>query len=279
MRIGFTKMQGLGNDYIVFDCQKSELPEPSRLAVQMTRRRFSVGADGVILVCRSEAADVKMRIFNADGSEAGMCGNGIRCVGKFVYDRGIIKAKKLSVETLSGIRQLELFVGNDGRVNSVRVDMGEADFSPAGVPVLSAGPVINQFLTVLGQTYNVTCLSVGNPHAVVILPGDPDKIDIERVGPALERHELFPERTNVEFIRVSDRKNIEMRVWERGSGETLACGTGACAAVAASARLGLCDFNTPVTVKLPGGELVVVCESDYHITMEGPAATVYEGGI
>ncbi len=277
MRIEFTKMQGIGNDYIVIDCLGGEPPDPSLLAVQISRRRFSVGADGVILVCRSEAADVKMRIFNADGSEAGMCGNGIRCVGKFVYDRGIKRSRYLSVETLAGIKHLELTVGNDGCVTSVKVDMGRADFSPAGVPVISDEPVINRPLTVLGQTYNITCLSVGNPHAAVFVPGDLDLLDIVRVGPAFERHIIFPERTNAEFVRVISRNVIHMRVWERGSGETLACGTGACAVVAAAARLGLCDFNTPVTVKLPGGKLVVVCDRDYQMTMEGPAATVYEG--
>ncbi len=277
MKIEFTKMQGLGNDYIYIDCLGRELPDPSRLAREMSRRRFSVGADGVVLICRSEVADVKMRIFNADGSEAGMCGNGIRCVGKFVYDRGIKRSKSLTVETLSGIRHLVLSTGVDGCVSYVKVDMGRADFSPAAVPVLSSKPQVNRPLIVLGKTYPTTCLSMGNPHAVILLESDPDELHLEQLGPAFERHELFPDRTNAEFIRVISRNTIHMRVWERGSGETMACGTGACAAAAVAARLGLCDFGTPVTVKLPGGELVIVCGSDYHMTMEGPAVTVYEG--
>lgn len=277
MKIEFTKMQGTGNDYIYIDCQKYNLPDPARLAREMSRRRFSVGADGIVLICRSEVADLKMRIFNADGSEAGMCGNGIRCVGKYVHDRGIKRARRLSVETPSGIKHLELTVGDDGCVSSVKVDMGRADFLPVSVPVLSAEPVINRPLSILGKTYPATCLSMGNPHAVIIMSEDLDLLDLERVGPAFERHELFPDRANVDFIRVLNRNTIQMRVWERGSGETLACGTGAGAAVAAAARLGLCSFDTPVIVKLPGGELLIVCDSDYHITMEGPAVTVYEG--
>lgn len=275
MEIKFTKMHGIGNDYIYVDCMKGEPADPAALSVEMSRRRFSVGADGLILICPSDVADVRMRIFNADGSEAKMCGNGIRCVGKFVYDKSITRKNPLSVETLGGIKTLELTVA-DGEVSAARVDMGIADFTPTAVPVLSEKPLINSPIEVLGSTYLTTAVSMGNPHTVTLVD-NPGEFDLERIGPAFERHPLFPERVNAEFIRVIDRHTIEMRVWERGSGETFACGTGASASGAAAVKLGLCDFDTPITLRLLGGELSITCRRDFRVFMSGPAETVYEG--
>ena len=275
MEIKFTKMHGIGNDYIYVDCMRQMLPDPASLSVTMSRRRHSVGSDGLILICPSDVADVKMRIFNADGSEAKMCGNGIRCVGKFVYDKNIVRKKSLSVETLGGIKYLELSV-KDGEVSSVRVDMGVADFTPAAVPHLSPSPLIDSPIEVLGKIYRTTSLSMGNPHTVTIVDNSAT-FELEKIGPAFESHPLFPERVNAEFIKIHDRNHIEMRVWERGSGETFACGTGASASVAAAVRLGLCDADRPVKVSLLGGELEITCRSDFRVFMDGPAETVYEG--
>ncbi len=277
MEIRFTKMHGIGNDYIYVNCMEHELPEPGKVSAAMSKRHFSVGSDGLILICPSKTADVRMRMFNADGSEGRMCGNGIRCVGKYVYDKNIVRKKNLTVETLSGIKHLELTVDeNSGEVSTVKVDMGFADFSPSSVPVLSDVPFINLPLEVQGKTYLATCVSMGSPHVVTYVE-NPAGMDLEHIGPSFETHRLFPDKINAEFIRVIDRRTIEMRVWERGSGETMACGTGACASAAASVKLGLCDFNTPITVKLLGGDLTIVCREDWRIFMTGPAEKVFEG--
>ncbi len=276
MEIKFTKMHGIGNDYIYIDCMDKELTDPGAVSIAMSPRHFSVGSDGIVMICPSRVADVKMRIFNADGSEARMCGNGIRCVGKFVYDRNIVRKKNITVETLSGIKYLELTTGSDRLVTHVTVGMGCADFTPEKIPVISGVPFVDMPLEVNGKTYLATCVSMGNPHAVVYVD-DPATLDLEQTGPAFENHKLFPDRINTEFIKVIDRRTIKMRVWERGSGETYACGTGACAAVAASVRLGLCDAGVPVTVRLLGGDLEITVREDWQVFMTGPAETVYEG--
>lgn len=261
----FTKMQGLGNDYVYLNCTgglPDNLPE---LAVRLSDRHFGVGADGLICICPSEWADFGMRIFNADGSEGAMCGNGIRCLGKYVYDKGLTrKTSLLTVETASGVRYLELFL-RDGLVQSVLVDMGRPELSPP-VKLMAAG-----------RTWQAVPVSVGNPHAVVFCDGV-DALNLAELGPALERHPAFPDRVNVEFVQSDDRGGLKVRVWERGSGETLACGTGACAALTAAARAGLVSRHT--TVHLPGGELEVRwAEENGHLYMTGPAVTVFEGEI
>lgn len=275
MRLEFTKMHGIGNDYIYFNCLEKELENPADVALKMSARHFSVGADGIVMICRSKVADAKMRMFNADGSEGKMCGNAIRCVGKYLYDGGYVKSKSLTVETLSGIKKLELYVEN-GKVSSVSVDMGKAEFDGRKIPVDADGVVKNFPLGIGGAIYNITCVSMGNPHAVTFVD-NLQNINIESIGPKFEHHKFFPERVNTEFIRVIDAHTLEMRVWERGSGETFACGTGACAAVAAAVLCGYVEAKSPVKVKLIGGELEIICGDDYSITMNGPAEKVYDG--
>lgn len=275
MKLEFTKMHGIGNDYIYFNCLEGELENPSDVAVKMSARRFSVGGDGIVMICPSDSADVKMRMFNADGSEGKMCGNAIRCVGKYLYDGGFTDKTELSVETLSGIKKLKLTVEN-GAVTYVTADMGKAELEGRKIPVDADGTVKEYPLEINGAVYPVTCVSMGNPHAVTYVD-DVALIDLEKLGPCFEYHPFFPERVNTEFIRVVDRRTLEMRVWERGSGETYACGTGACAAVAASVLCGYVDFDTPVKVRLIGGELEIVCKKDFSIQMSGPAEKVYDG--
>lgn len=275
MKINFTKMHGIGNDYIYVNCIEKELESPDKLSVEMSRRRFSVGSDGLVLICRSEIADAKMRIFNADGSEAQMCGNATRCVGKYLYEKGIVKKDTISVETLSGIKYLSLSVEN-GIVSSVRVDMGYAVFAPDKIPVLTPAEAIQQRMTVSGKDYRFTAVSMGNPHSVIYLD-EIDTLPLEAIGPYFENHELFPERTNTEFVKILSPDHLKMRVWERGSGETYACGTGACAVVAASVKNGISPSGTKVKVSLRGGDLIIECMDDYRIYMTGPAAISYEG--
>ncbi len=278
MKINFTKMHGLGNDYIYVYCGDKEPASPNEISRMLSKRHFSIGGDGLVLICKSKVADAKMRMFNADGSEGGMCGNAVRCVGKFLWDKGIIKKDKISIETLSGIKYLSLFLGDDGLVESVSVEMGKASFSPSDVPTILNFEAIDYPLIVCENEYKVTALSTGSAHCV-IFEKDVFNLDISKIGPAFENHELFPQRVNTEFIECIDRRKINMRVWEKGSGETLACGTGACASVAASARLGRCEFGVPVTVCLRGGELEIVCNEDYSLIMRGKAETVYEGVV
>lgn len=264
MQLRFTKMEGLGNDYVYIDCLRYTPEDLPSLAIRVSDRHFGIGGDGLICICPSEKADVRMRMFNADGSEGEMCGNGVRCVGKFVYDKGLVKKNPLTVETLGGIKVLELTVEND-QVSAVTVDMGK--------PVLSPSVEI----TVKGKTYTVNPVSMGNPHSVVYLP-EIDRLDLPAIGPDFECHPMFPNRTNTEFVEVLDRTHLKMRVWERGSGETLACGTGACAVLAVSAALGLCERDA--VVHLLGGDLHIRwSEEDGHIYMTGPATTVFEGEI
>lgn len=275
--MNFTKMHGLGNDYIYVDTSKEKVDNPSELSVKLSDRHFGVGADGLILINPSDVADFEMEMYNADGSRGEMCGNGIRCVGKYVYDFGLTDKKKLSIETLAGIKYLDLTV-EDGKVTLVRVDMGEPVFAARQIPVdADSEEVISAPIKVLDKDFTMTCLSMGNPHAVVPVE-DVSAFDIEKYGPAFENNKLFPKRINTEFIRVIDRKNVEMRVWERGSGETFACGTGACAVAVACARLGLTDREADI--KLLGGTLHIEWEEKTnHVFMTGPATTVFTGQI
>ena len=271
----FTKMHGLGNDYIYFNCTKQPVQNPEKLSVLLSDRHKGVGGDGIVLILNSEVADFKMRMFNADGSEGKMCGNAIRCVGKYLWDSRAVRETTLTVETLSGVKTLTLRT-NGAAVSSVSVDMGYAEFAPEKIPVLSGGKMIGSEITAGGMRARVTALSVGNPHAVVFC-GDIASLDLEKIGSAFEHHPLFPERVNTEFVRIISRTEIEMRVWERGSGETWACGTGACAAVCAAVENSFCDAETDVRVRLRGGELTVRVGADRRITMEGDAVRVYDG--
>ena len=277
MQLRFTKMQGIGNDYVYVWGTVPPVQDIQRLARVVSHRRFGVGGDGLILILPSEQADFQMRIFNADGSEGRMCGNGIRCVGKYVHDRGLTDKTHLLVETLSGIRELWLHLDGQGQTESVTVDMGKPIWDPAAIPVDTRLPrVVAQPVTAGGVTYAMTCVSMGNPHGVIFCE-DVDGLDLERIGPDLECHPLFPERINTEFVRVLDRTRLQMRVWERGSGETMACGTGACAAVAAAVEQGFCPCDTDITVQLRGGDLTICQKPDGTIRMGGPAAFVFDG--
>lgn len=277
MKLKFTKMHGIGNDYIYFNCLGGELSDPSAVAVALSPRRFSVGADGIVMICPSAVADAKMRMFNADGSEGKMCGNAIRCVGKYLYDNGIVRREQIVIETLSGVKSLVLSA-EGGTVRSVTVDMGIASVRPADVPVLSEKPMIGAEVQADGGTVRMTAVSVGNPHAVLFLP-EIRSLDLEAIGPGYERHPLFPDRVNTEFARVVSRDLIEMRVWERGSGETYACGTGACATAVAAVLNGYADYETPVCVRLTGGDLTIEVKRDLRVFMTGTATKVYDGEL
>jgi len=275
--IRFTKMQGTGDDYIFVDNRDGSIPCPESLAISFSDRHYGIGSTGLVLIERSETADARMRIFNGDGSEGGMAGNSIRCVGKYLYDNGIVKRETMLIETASGVKQLWLYTTNS-MVRSVTVDMGAAALQPAQIPVrLSGGPVINRPFTVAGKTWDGTCVSMGNPH-LVIFTGRVDALQLEEIGPQFEYHELFPERTNTEFVRIINRNTVKMRVWERGNGETMACGTGACAAVVAAVLNGYCGKGEDVTVKLKGGD-VVVNYTDERVLLTGDAVRVFEGEI
>lgn len=293
MNISFTKMQGAGNDYVYVDCTRYPIDNPSEVAVKLSDRHFGVGADGLILIKPSKRADFYMEMYNADGSQGKMCGNGIRCVGKYVYDNGLTYSEDISVDTPAGIKYLQLHKGRDGKVDTVTVDMGESVLAPEKIPVnleyfhisdsninTKNGMIKNAGIIVDGIEYKVTCVSMGNPHAIVYLDKDIDikNFGIERIGPHFENHEAFPDRINTEFVQVADRKNLYMRVWERGSGETLACGTGACAGLVATVLNGLCD-DTAV-LHLLGGDLKITWDRDNNkVYMEGPAKTVFKGEI
>lgn len=270
MDIPFVKMHGCGNDYIYIR-HNGQLPfDPSALAVKLSDRRKSIGGDGIILIGPSDVADASMRIFNTDGSEGKMCGNGIRCVGKYLYDRYLTTKTTLTVETASGIKTLHLKV-RDGKVDAVTVDMGKADVTLAGERAVAVP------LAVGGKTYTVTCVSMGNPHCVVFCD-DLSSIDLAAVGPAFEKAPVFSDGVNTEFVQVTNKTTLKMRVWERGSGETAACGTGACAAAVAAVENGHCEKNTDITVRLCGGDLTVRVTDD-TVRMTGDAVTVYNGVI
>ena len=275
--IPFTKMQGCGNDYIYINCMDEEVENPEELTVKLADRHFGIGGDGVILICHSDVAAAKMRIFNLDGSEGKMCGNGIRCVGKYLYDNHIVNSERISVETLSGIKDLTLNI-LDGKVYSVRVDMGKAELVPDKIPVLLPGKsVVNHPVKIGGKQQYITCVSMGNPHCVVFCD-DVDSLDLEALGRPFEMNTLFPQRVNTEFVRIIDRQTLQMRVWERGSGETLACGTGACASAVAAVLNGYCEKNSDITVKLAGGELIIRY-TDEAVYMTGEAKTVFTGEV
>ena len=278
-KLRFTKMHGISNDYVYISTFDQPEEDWEQLAIRLSDRRTGIGGDGIILVCPSEVADAKMRIFNADGSEGKMCGNGIRCVGKFVYDKGLVPADKttVTIDTLSGIKTLELTV-RDGKVQSARVDMGAAILNPAAIPVKYEGEtMINVPLEVDGKTWNVTAVSMGNPHCVTFVD-DVDSLELEKIGPHFENHPIFPERVNTEFVKVIDDHTLQMRVWERGSGETWACGTGACATAVAACLNGYCQKGDDITVHLRGGDLVIRYTVD-TVIMTGPASTVFEGEV
>ncbi len=277
MKLSFTKMHGCGNDYIYFNCMDQKIDNPEGLSLQLSDRHMGIGGDGVVLICPSDVADARMRMFNLDGSEGKMCGNAIRCVGKYLYDKGIVNKEELTIDTLSGIKRLTLHKF-DGKVKEATVDMGKAELKPAKIPALYDGErAVDRPITVGGKDYRVTCVSMGNPHAVVFCE-NPDTIDLDVIGPLFENHEKFPERVNTEFIRVMDDHTLKMRVWERGSGETWACGTGACAAVVAAVENGYCKKGEDVTVKLKGGNLVVRYTDD-AVFMTGNAEIAFEGVV
>lgn len=274
--IKFTKMHGLGNDYVYIDAINQNIGNRSELAKKLSDRHFGIGSDGLILICKSDIADFKMQMFNGDGTEAEMCGNGIRCVGKFVYDKGLTTKTNLIIETLAGIKQLELII-KDNKVEKVKVDMGIPILDTDKIPVI-AEDFQNLNLKVLDKNFVFTCVSMGNPHAIAVISDDINTFDVAKYGSIIENMECFPNRTNVEFIKVINKKNIEMRVWERGSGETLACGTGACASVVACILNGY--TNRKVNVKLLGGMLEIEWDiNNNHIYMTGSATTVFDGTI
>ena len=272
----FTKMQGIGNDYVYVNCLQETIENPSELAKKISDRHYGVGADGLIMINPSDKADFEMEMYNADGSRGEMCGNGIRCVAKYVYDYGLTDKTSISVETLAGIKYLDLTV-EDGKVVLVKVDMGKPMLRPEEVPVVSEKEeVIDEPITVDGQEYRMTCVSMGNPHAVVFIDQDVKEFPLETVGVKFENHERFPKRVNTEFVNVLDRHTAQMRVWERGSGETLACGTGACAVAVACALNGLTEDE--VTVKLLGGDLQIKWDREKNtVYMTGPAEVVFDG--
>ena len=272
----FTKMQGIGNDYVYVNCLQETIENPSELAKKISDRHYGVGSDGLIMINPSDKADFEMEMYNADGSRGEMCGNGIRCVAKYVYDYGLTDKTSISVETLAGIKYLDLTV-EDGKVVLVKVDMGKPMLRPEEVPVVSEKEeVIDEPITVDGQEYRMTCVSMGNPHAVVFIDQDVKEFPLETVGVKFENHERFPKRVNTEFVNVLDRHTAQMRVWERGSGETLACGTGACAVAVACALNGLTEDE--VTVKLLGGALQIKWDREKNtVYMTGPAEVVFDG--
>ena len=271
--IRFWKMHGLGNDYIVIDNRDQKISDKhaAELAKRLCERHFSVGADGLLLVSNSTVADVKMRIFNADGSEAEMCGNGIRCFAKYCYENRIAKKIEFSVETLSGVKQVWLTVKDD-EVTAVKVDMGVPNWERSSLPMLGQGTCIKETIEVDGEPYKVTCLSMGNPHCITFVD-NLDEFPVDYVGPIIENHKSFPKRTNVGFVQVKNKNELKVRVWERGCGETLACGTGTCAAVAAANKLGKVDIK--VKVYVIGGELQV--EVGKSILLDGAAEKAYKG--
>lgn len=274
----FSKMHGISNDYVYVNGFTETVGDPNSVSKFVSDRRCGIGADGLIMILPSKVADCRMRMFNADGSEGMMCGNGVRCVGKYAYDHGIVTKPELSVETKSGIKYITLEI-NGGAAVAATVDMGKAILRPAEIPVAAEGEVfVARTISVNGEDYTVTCVSMGNPHCIVFCD-DPKDIPLEQIGPYFENHALFPERINTEFLQVIDETTLNMRVWERGSGETYACGTGACACVVAAVLNGYCKHDTEVTVHLLGGDLKITYQSDGTVMMTGPATHVYDGEI
>ena len=282
----FTKMHGCGNDYVYVDCTKEVIPDIAATAVRVSDRHFGIGSDGLILIKSSEVADFEMDMYNADGSRGKMCGNGIRCVAKYVYDHGLTNKTEITVDTQAGIKTLQLTVC-DGKVSKVRVDMGEPVLIPQEIPVKTSvlgladdrrEAIIAQPFTVANSSYDITCVSMGNPHCITFIDEDVRSFPLEAIGSLFEKHELFPEGVNTEFVNIIDKEHLRMRVWERGSGETLACGTGACAVAVASYLNGF--TGRKVDVELMGGHLEIVYDAaTNHVFMTGPATEVFSGEI
>lgn len=273
----FAKMQGIGNDYVYVNCFEENVENPSEVAIKVSDRHFGIGSDGLILIKPSDIADCEMDMYNADGSQGAMCGNGVRCVAKYAYDFGIAKKEKMSIATKSGIKYVDLTVEN-GKAVMIKVDMGAPELVPAKIPVLLDGErAVDAPIDVEGCEYRITAVSMGNPHAIVYMD-DIHSLEIEKIGPKFENHKCFPDRVNTEFVHVIDENTVEMRVWERGSGETLACGTGACAVAVASILNGYTKDH--VTVKLLGGDLQIFWDREKNLVyMTGPATLVFEGEI
>ena len=276
----FTKMHGCGNDYVYVNCLTETVEHPEEVARFVSDRHFGIGSDGLILIRPTKVADFEMAMYNADGSRGEMCGNGIRCVGKYVYDYGLTDQTTVRIETLAGIKTLELTVA-DGKVQQVRVNMGAPILEATEIPaVFPASPIVSEPLTVGDQTYAVTCVSMGNPHCVAFMDEDVRTLDLEKIGPGFEHHAAFPKRVNTEFVNVLDETHLRMRVWERGSGETLACGTGTCATVVAAVLCGHVPADTEIEVELLGGTLRILWDRESNLVyMTGPATVVYEGEI
>lgn len=278
MGIHFTKMHGTGNDYVYINAFEEKVEDAAALAVRVSDRHFGVGSDGLILIAPSGTADCRMIMYNADGSEGAMCGNGIRCVAKYAYEHGIVSKPRIAIETKSGVRELALTV-EDEKVTYVQVNMGRAELRPSQIPVRAEGEsFVAQPLTVAGENYSATCVSMGNPHCVIFMSGI-DQLDLEKIGPVFEHHALFPDRINTEFVEVLDDHTIRMRVWERGSGETISCGTGTCAAVVASVLNGYCRRGEEIEVQIRGGKLYDTYLENDEVLMRGPAVTVFEGEL
>lgn len=282
----FTKMHGCGNDYVYVDCTKEVIPDIEATAIRVSDRHFGIGSDGLILIKSSEVADFEMDMYNADGSRGKMCGNGIRCVAKYVYDHGLTNKTEITVDTQAGIKTLQLTVC-DGKVSKVRVDMGEPILISQEIPVKASvlgladdrrEAIVAQPFTVANSSYDITCVSMGNPHCITFIDEDVKSFPLESIGPLFEKHELFPEGVNTEFVNIIDKEHLRMRVWERGSGETLACGTGACAVAVASYLNGFTGRN--VDIELMGGHLEIAYdEATNHVFMTGPATEVFSGEI
>jgi diaminopimelate epimerase len=275
----FTKMHGIGNDYIYINCFEEKVDNPGEFAIQYSDRHKGIGSDGLVLILPSTYCDFRMRMFNADGSESEMCGNASRCIGKYVYDKGLTNKTDLTLETLAGVKKLKLFLDTDNKVNSVTVDMGEPILDASRIPTsINKQEIINEAVSFDGAiNHRITCVSMGNPHTIIFTK-EIDKLNLPVIGPQIENAEIFPRRTNVEFIEILTPDRIKMRVWERGSGETMACGTGACAAAVAGVLNGF--SSRKATVELLGGELIIEWNAfDNHVYLTGGATTVFEGEI
>lgn len=277
-KIPFTKMHGCGNDYLYINGFENEVESVEALSRTLSDRHFGIGGDGLVLILPSKSADAKMRMFNQDGSEGMMCGNAIRCVAKYLYDNNMVADTTIQIETQSGIKTIEVFLSDDGLVASAMVDMGQAELDPALIPtLLKHNPAVSVPLIIDERHYKITCVSMGNPHTVIFCD-NPNEIDLPKIGPTFEKHPLFPEGTNTEFVKVVNDRNLSMRVWERGSGETLACGTGACASAVAAILNKHCKRNTDILIHLKGGELTVRCTNE-TVFMTGACSKVFEGTI
>lgn len=274
----FTKMHGIGNDYVYVNCFEETIENPEEVSIKISDRHFGIGSDGLVMIMPSDKADFRMRMFNADGSEGNMCGNATRCIGKYVYDNHLTDKTEITLETRSGIKYLTLYPEN-GKVQTVLVDMGKAILNPASIPMKAEGEeFISKPVEVNGKNVNITAVSMGNPHAVTFVD-DVESLDLEKIGPDYENHPLFPERVNTEFAKIIDDHTVMMRVWERGSGETWACGTGACACAVACVKNGYFPYDKEITVKLRGGDLYITYKNDNTVLMRGPAETVFTGSI